>query len=63
VRSLLPSRGGAHADADTIAAAAFQTIEVHSSYRSSGDVASKRRVREAINSSLNSLPDWPPAQW
>lgn len=48
---------------DSIAASAFQTKEVHTSYRQSGDLASKRRVREAINSSLNSLPDWPPLAW
>lgn len=34
--------------------------EVFSGYRQSGDVASKRRVRESINAALTSLPDWPP---
>ena len=33
--------------------------EVFAGYRQSSDVASKRRVREAINAALTSLPDWP----
>lgn len=37
--------------------------EVLAGYRQSGDVASKRRVRESINAALSSLPEWPPAQW
>ena len=45
--------------ADTIAASSFQMQEVFSGYRQSGDVASKRRVREAINAALTSLPEWP----
>ncbi|KAH9945170.1 uncharacterized protein BXZ73DRAFT_73357 [Epithele typhae] len=44
---------------DTVAAASFQVQEVFAGYRQSGDVASKRRVREAINASLMSLPDHP----
>ncbi|KAI0635951.1 hypothetical protein C8Q77DRAFT_1100546 [Trametes polyzona] len=44
---------------DTVAAGAFQMQEVFDGYRQSGDVASKRRVREAINAALSSLPDWP----
>lgn len=34
--------------------------EVFQGYRQSGDQASKRRVREATNAALQSLPDWPP---
>ncbi|RDX57278.1 hypothetical protein OH76DRAFT_1395079 [Lentinus brumalis] len=44
---------------DSIAASSFQMQEVFSGYRQSGDIASKRRVREAINAALASLPDWP----
>ncbi|KAI0749770.1 hypothetical protein C8Q80DRAFT_1163858 [Daedaleopsis nitida] len=44
---------------DTIAASSFQMQEVFSGYRHSNDIASKRRVREAINAALTSLPDWP----
>ncbi|CDO78177.1 hypothetical protein BN946_scf184797.g3 [Trametes cinnabarina] len=44
---------------DTIAAGAFQMQEVFTGYRQSSDIASKRRVREAINAALSSLPDWP----
>ncbi|KAI0359846.1 hypothetical protein OH77DRAFT_1419180 [Trametes cingulata] len=44
---------------DTVAAGAFQMQEVFTGYRQSGDIASKRRVREAINAALSSLPDWP----
>ncbi len=33
--------------------------EVYTGYRQSGDLASKRRVRESINAALSSLPDWP----
>ncbi|TFL03859.1 hypothetical protein BDV98DRAFT_654395 [Pterulicium gracile] len=47
-------------NADTVAASLFQMREVHEGYRQSSDVASKRRVREASNSALRSLPDWPP---
>lgn len=44
---------------DAVAAAALQMQEVFSSYRQSGDAASKRRVREAVNAALLNLPDWP----
>ncbi|KIK63050.1 hypothetical protein GYMLUDRAFT_41359 [Collybiopsis luxurians FD-317 M1] len=44
---------------DSIAASSFQMHEVFENYRSSGDAASKRRVREASNAALQSLPDWP----
>ena len=33
--------------------------EVFQHYRQSGDLASKKRVREATNAALQSLPDWP----
>ncbi|KAF9003933.1 hypothetical protein BDQ17DRAFT_1279315 [Cyathus striatus] len=45
---------------DSVAASTFQIQEVFSGYRQSGDLASKRRVREATNAALQSLPDWPP---
>ncbi|KZT72984.1 hypothetical protein DAEQUDRAFT_762353 [Daedalea quercina L-15889] len=45
---------------DSVAASSFQMHEVFTGYRQSGDLASKRRVREAINAALVSLPDWPP---
>ncbi|KAF8896378.1 hypothetical protein BD779DRAFT_581384 [Infundibulicybe gibba] len=45
---------------DSVAASSFQMHEVFSGYRQSGDLASKRRVREASNAALQSLPDWPP---
>ena len=44
---------------DTVAASSFQMQEAFSGYRQSNDVASKRRVREAINAALTSLPEWP----
>ncbi|EKM78792.1 hypothetical protein AGABI1DRAFT_114384 [Agaricus bisporus var. burnettii JB137-S8] len=44
---------------DSVAASTFQMREVYENYRQSGDLASKRRVREATNNSLQSLPDWP----
>jgi len=50
----------AESNFDSVAASAFQMQEVHSGYRQSGDIASKRRVREAINAALTTLPDWPP---
>jgi len=38
--------------------------EVFTGYRHSGDLASKRRVREALNAALKNMPDWPaPAQY
>ncbi|EIM90944.1 uncharacterized protein STEHIDRAFT_144434 [Stereum hirsutum FP-91666 SS1] len=45
---------------DTVAAASFQMSEVVNGYRHSGDLASKRRVRESSNAALAGLPDWPP---
>ncbi|KAI0833501.1 hypothetical protein BC628DRAFT_1344023 [Trametes gibbosa] len=53
----MAKEAGLHAD--TVAASAFQMQEVFSGYRQSGDIASKRRVREAINAALSSLPEWP----
>jgi len=50
----------AESNFDSVAASAFQMHEVFTGYRQSGDIASKRRVREAINAALTSLPDWPP---
>lgn len=44
---------------DSVAASTFQMQEVFQNYRQSGDLASKKRVREATNASLQSLPDWP----
>jgi len=44
---------------DSVAASSFQIHEVFQNYRQSGDAASKRRVREASNAALQSLPDWP----
>ncbi len=46
---------------DSAAAASFQMHEVFENYRKSGDLASKRRVREASNATLTGCPDWPPA--
>ena len=48
---------------DTVVAASFQMKEAHSGYRQSGDLASKKRVREAINAALTNLPDWPPQNY
>ncbi|KAJ3546433.1 hypothetical protein NM688_g5517 [Phlebia brevispora] len=53
----------AESNADTVVAAKFQMQEVHSGYRQSGDLASKKRVRESINAALTNLPDWPPQNW
>ncbi|KAJ3864107.1 hypothetical protein EV359DRAFT_41713 [Lentinula novae-zelandiae] len=44
---------------DSVAASSFQMHEVFKGYRQSGDAASKRRVREASNAALQSIPDWP----
>ncbi|KAJ3714240.1 hypothetical protein EV361DRAFT_807320 [Lentinula raphanica] len=44
---------------DSVAASSFQIHEVFKGYRQSGDAASKRRVREASNAALQSIPDWP----
>ncbi|KAG6873944.1 hypothetical protein C0995_008983 [Termitomyces sp. Mi166 len=48
---------------DSVAASAFQMQEVFEGYRQSGDVASKRRVREASNAALQALPDWPSSMY
>ncbi|KAF7330552.1 hypothetical protein MVEN_02495100 [Mycena venus] len=45
---------------DSVAASSFQMHEVFANYRQSADLASKRRVREASNAAITSLPDWPP---
>ncbi|THH14217.1 hypothetical protein EW146_g6095 [Bondarzewia mesenterica] len=50
----------AEANVDTVAASAFQMTEVSTGYRHSGDLASKRRVRESSNAAIANLPDWPP---
>lgn len=50
----------ADSNVDTAVAAKFQMEEAHTGYRQSGDLASKKRVREAINAALSNLPDWPP---
>lgn len=50
----------ADANIDTIAAAALQMSEVFSGYRHSGDLASKRRVRESCNAAVTGLPEYPP---
>ncbi|KAF8227309.1 hypothetical protein L208DRAFT_1366334 [Tricholoma matsutake] len=50
----------AHSNFDSVAASSFQMSEVFQGYRQSGDLPSKRRVREACNAALQSLPDWPP---
>lgn len=44
---------------DSIVAAEYQLKEAQEGWRHSTDAASKRRVREQLNSSLRSLPDWP----
>ncbi len=45
---------------DIVAAAALQMSEVFVGYRHSGDIASKRRVRESCNAALTGLPEYPP---
>jgi len=49
----------AESNFDSVAASTFQMQEVFGGYRQSGDAASKRRVREATNASLQGLPGWP----
>ncbi|KAI0950921.1 hypothetical protein AcW1_008101 [Taiwanofungus camphoratus] len=49
----------AESNFDSVAASSFQMHEVYTGYRQSGDLASKRRVRESINAALVSLPEWP----
>jgi hypothetical protein len=44
---------------DSVVAAEFQLTEAQTGWRHSTDTASKRRVREQLNASLRSLPDWP----
>jgi len=44
---------------DTITASTFQLHEVFNSYRHSGDLASKQRVRESCNAAVKGMPDWP----
>ncbi|KAH9037879.1 hypothetical protein EDB85DRAFT_1935081 [Lactarius pseudohatsudake] len=50
----------AETNIDTIAAAGLQMSEVFSGYRHSGDLASKRRVRESCNAAVSGLPEYPP---
>ncbi|KAI0264498.1 hypothetical protein BC834DRAFT_844112 [Gloeopeniophorella convolvens] len=50
----------ADSNIDTVAAAALQMSEVFSGYRHSGDIASKRRVRESCNAAVTGLPEYPP---
>ncbi|GAA6023337.1 hypothetical protein JCM10207_005751 [Rhodosporidiobolus poonsookiae] len=45
---------------DSIHAAKMQLNEVKEGWRHSTDVASKARVREALNAGLSSLPEYPP---
>ncbi|KAF8638293.1 hypothetical protein AX17_002313 [Amanita inopinata Kibby_2008] len=49
----------AESNFDSVAASDFQMQEVYRGYRQSGDLASKRRVREATNAALQAIPDWP----
>ncbi|KAG6817339.1 hypothetical protein H0H87_009937 [Tephrocybe sp. NHM501043] len=49
----------AKSHADSVVASSFQMQEVFQGYRQSGDLASKRRVREASNAAFQNLPDWP----
>nr|GAT60776.1 predicted protein [Mycena chlorophos] len=50
----------AESNHDSVAASSFQMREVFENYRSTSNVATKSRVREASNAALASLPDWPP---
>jgi len=50
----------ANTNVDIVAAAALQMSEVFAGYRHSGDIASKRRVRESCNAALSGLPEYPP---
>jgi hypothetical protein len=49
----------AEANFDSVAASSFQMREVYGGYRQSGDLSSKKRVREATNAALKTIPDWP----
>ena len=51
------------ASTDNITASSFQMKEVLEGYRVSSDLASRNRVREAMNAALQSLPEWPPQNW
>lgn len=44
----------------SVAASYYQLKEVLDGYRQSTDVASRRRVKEAMNAALRSLPEYPP---
>ncbi|KIY73270.1 hypothetical protein CYLTODRAFT_366259 [Cylindrobasidium torrendii FP15055 ss-10] len=50
----------ADSNSDNAAAAVYQLGEVFENYRKSGDLSSKRLIREACNACLNGAPDWPP---
>lgn len=47
----------------SVAASSYQLKEVLEGYRQSTDMASKRRVREAVNAALRSLPEYPPPNY
>ncbi|KAF9645973.1 hypothetical protein BDM02DRAFT_3156722 [Thelephora ganbajun] len=47
----------------SVAASSYQLEEVLDGYRQSADMASKRRVREAMNAALRSLPEYPPSNY
>jgi len=47
----------------SVAASSYQLKEVLDGYRQSADMASKRRVREAMNAALRSLPEYPPPDY
>ncbi|KAF8808718.1 hypothetical protein BYT27DRAFT_7163973 [Phlegmacium glaucopus] len=49
----------ADSNVDSVVASSFQIEEVFNGYRQSGNLSSKRRVREATNAALQSLPNWP----
>jgi len=44
----------------SVAASYYQLKEVLGGYRQSTDIASRRRVKEAMNAALRSLPEYPP---
>jgi len=47
----------------SVAASSYQLKEVLDGYRQSADMASKRRVREAMNAALRSIPEYPPPNY
>lgn len=49
----------ASSNCDCVAASTFQIEEVFKGYRQSADPSSRRRVREATNAAVQSLPNWP----